>query len=270
VAPPPSPRVPSFGARVELVKVSVLVRGAEGLLLGLRAKDFEVRDNGVQQEVESVLFEDLPLDVILAFDVSGSLKGEKLAELKRAAHGLVDGLRPADRAALLTFADRLRLSPPLGPDLRAIRARIDGLQAEGGTSLIDGAFAALALGDVVAGRALGVVFTDGKETVSWLREGDVVDTARRSEVVVYGVHVGGEAPSFLGRVASTTGGRVLQVASPARLREAFLEILTEFRTRYVLSYTPRRVARKGWHRLDVRVKERSAKVVAREGYLVPE
>jgi VWFA-related protein len=246
------------------------VRGAEGPILGLRAKDFEVRDNGVRQEVERVLFEELPLDVILAFDVSGSLKGEKLAELKRAAQGLVDGLRPGDRAALLTFADTLRLSPPLGADLRAIRAGIDGLEAEGGTSLIDGTFAALALGDVVAGRGLAVVLTDGQETVSWLREGDVVDTARRSEVVAYGVRVGGEAPSFLGRVASTTGGRVLQVASPDRLRQAFLEILTEFRTRYVLSYTPRRVARKGWHRLDVRVKGRAAKVVARKGYLVPE
>jgi hypothetical protein len=67
---PPAP-TPRFGARVEVVKVSILVRGAEGPVLGLRAADFEVRDNGVRQEVERVLFEELPLDVILAFDVSG-------------------------------------------------------------------------------------------------------------------------------------------------------------------------------------------------------
>lgn len=95
----------------------------------------------------------------------------------------------------------------------------------------------------------------------------MLDAVRRSEAVVYGVRVAGDAPSFLGRVASMTGGRILTAASPGRLRQAFLEILTEFRTRYLLSYTPRGVGRKGWHRLDVRVKGRAARVVARKGYL---
>jgi VWFA-related protein len=263
---PPPGRVPRFESGVEVVKLSALVRGADGPVLGLGAADFEVRDNGVRQEVERVLFEETPLDVILAFDVSGSVKGERLTELKRGAHALVDGLRAGDRAALLTFADSLRLRPSLREDLSLVRAGIDGLGAEGGTSLVDGTFAAIALGDGVSGRVLVVIFTDGAETVSWLPETDGLDAARRSEVVVYGVRAGGEDSGFLGRVASATGGRVLSVGSPARLQAAFLDILTEFRTRYLLSYTPRGVERKGWHRVEVRVKGRSAKVLARKGY----
>ena len=269
-AQPPAGQVPRFGTRVEVVKVSVLVRGSDGPILGLRAMDFEVRDNGVPQQVERVRSEELPLNVILTLDVSGSVKGEKLVELKRASHGLVDGLRPGDRVAFLTFAERLRLKPPLGVDFGAIHARIDALDAEGGTALMDGTFAALTLGDALGGRALAIVFTDGLENVSWLREDDVIEAARRSDVVVYAVRAGGEAPRFLGAVASTTGGRVLTADSPDRLRPAFLAILAEFRTRYLLSYTPRGVGRRGWHRLDVRVKERAAKVVARKGYLVPQ
>ena len=261
-------QVPRFEARIEVVKVSVLVRGREGPILGLRAADFEVRDNGVAQQVEQVVSEELPLSVMLAFDVSGSIRGEKLVELKRASHALVDGLRPEDRAALLTFAEELRLRPSLDTDRSALRARIDSLGAEGGTSLVDATFAVLALGDATPGRVLAVVFTDGQESASWLPQADGLDAAKRSEVVVYGVRVGWEGPRFLGDVASTTGGRLLQMASPDRLRQAFLEILEEFRTRYVLRYTPRGVERKGWHRLDVRVKGRSAKILVRKGYLV--
>ena len=265
---PARDQVPRFEARVEVVKLSVLVRGTEGPILGLMAEDFEVRDNGVPQQVERVQLEELPLSVILAFDVSGSVKGDKLVELRRASHALIDGLKPGDKAALLTFAETLSLRPPLQTDLGPLRARIDALTADGGTSLVDGTFAALALGDAVLGRVLAMVFTDGQETASWLQQDYALDAARRTEVVVYGARVGREGQDFLGRVATTTGGRLLQVESPDRLRRAFLEILEEFRSRYVLRYTPRGGQRLGWHRLDVRVKGRSAKVVARKGYLV--
>jgi len=281
-AQPPRARPPRFGSRVEVVKLSVLVRGSEGPILGLGPADFEVRDNGVAQQVERVESEELPLSVILALDVSGSMKGETLVEVKRAAHGLVEGLHPGDRGGLVTLASTLSLQPALGGDFGAIHARIDALEAEGGTSLMDGAFAAVALGDAAAGHVLAMVFTDGHENASWLREDDVLDAARRGEVVVYGVRIGGDgwglcmgdggvpvrdASAFLDLVTSATGGRLVKAASPERLRQAFLEILTEFRTRYLLRYTPRGVERPGWHRLEVRVKGRAAKVTVRKGYL---
>jgi VWFA-related protein len=220
--------------------------------------------------------EGLPLSVILAFDVSGSMnfdvsesvKGRRMVALKRAAHALVDGLRPGDQAALLTFSTMLRLRQPLTGDFAALHTRIDALDGEGGTSLVDGTFAALALGDTVPGRVVAVVFTDGQENMSWLRQGDVLDAAKRSEVVVYGVRVGGRDSGFLDGVASTTGGRRLQAETPKGLQQAFLEILREFRTRYLLRYTPQGIKREGWHSLDVRVKGQWAKVLARKGYLV--
>lgn len=260
-------QAPIFPTRVEVVRVSVLVRGPQGPILNLRATDFEVRDNSVRQEVDRVIREELPLNVVMAFDVSGSVRGKNLGELKRAAHELVDGLRPGDRAALLTFADTLRLRFPLSSDFVTLHTQIAGLDPEGGTSLADGTFAALALGDADPGRVLAIVFTDGQETVSWLREADVVETAKQTEVVLYAVLLGGQGSTFLGRVASTTGGRLLSVSSPDRLRQTFLDILSEFKARYVLSYTPRGVDRKGWHRIDVRVRGKSAKVLARKGYV---
>jgi VWFA-related protein len=85
-------------------------------------------------------------------------------------------------------------------------------------------------------------------------------------VVVYGVSVGGGQPKFLRGLASLTGGRLFEVDQTANLSAIFLEVLQEFRQRYLVSYTPRGVAKDGWHRLEVRVK-RKASVKARSGYL---
>jgi VWFA-related protein len=264
----PASPVPRFAARVEVVKLSVVVRGHDGPITGLGAADFEVRDNGVRQRVDSAAMETTPLRAVLAFDVSGSVKGDKLADLKRAAAGLVDELRPGDEAGLLTFGETLRLRYGIGGDRGRLRAEIEGLEAAGLTSLVDGTFAAVVLGDDQEGQTLVIVFTDGRDTSSWLPEAYVLDAVRGSETVIYGVRVGSEASSFLGDVCGATGGRTLNAPTTAGLPRAFLEILDEFRTRYILRYTPTGVARAGWHALDVRVSGRSASVLVRRGYRV--
>jgi VWFA-related protein len=84
------------------------------------------------------------------------------------------------------------------------------------------------------------------------------------------VSTGRSQSSFLRDIADDTGGRWYEVGSTKDIRATFLQILAEFRERYVLSYTPRGVDTKGWHRLEVRVNGRRATVRARPGYLVPD
>jgi hypothetical protein len=58
------------------------------------------------------------------------------------------------------------------------------------------------------------------------------------------------------------------VDSLQQLSSRFVTILEEFRHRYLLSYSPKGVQPGGWHRLDVRVKNRrGATVRARPGYI---
>src|SRR5262249_6977701 len=101
---------------------------------------------------------------------------------------------------------------------------------------------------------------------SWLTPASVLDTAKRSDVVVYAVAVGQRKPEFLRDLTSYTGGRLYEVEKTTNINEIFLEVLREFRQRYLVSYTPRGVAKDGWHQLDVRVKRRGT-VKARPGYL---
>jgi hypothetical protein len=69
---------------------------------------------------------------------------------------------------------------------------------------------------------------------------------------------------FLPVLVSDTGGEVLH-AQGGDLRAAFLDVLSRFSKRYLLSYTPTNT-RAGWHPIEVRVKDRGLTVSAKRGY----
>jgi VWFA-related protein len=132
------------------------------------------------------------------------------------------------------------------------------------------------------------VFSDGRDTSSWLTSEAVLETAknaRRNDVVVYAVSTAKLKPKsyvwprfetgsgdryfdspFLRNLTKTTGGNLVEIESEQGLFSAFHSILEEFRLRYLVTYTPKGVSADGWHKLDVRVKRSSATVKARSGY----
>jgi VWFA-related protein len=258
---------PVFSSRVDAVRVDVLVTENGRPVQGLGARDFVVLDNGVPQQVGSVSFEQIPLSVILMLDVSGSLSPERWRGLQTAASSLLRSLTKDEKAALITFKHAIVQHTPLTHDVGGVRSALEAERSSGGTALIDASAAALALSDTDVGRPLVLVFSDSLETTSWLTAEQVLDTAKRSNAVVYGVSLGRQRGDFVRELASGTGGEVLQRDSPAELEAAFLAVLNEFRQRYVISYSPSGVSADGWHRLEVKVPGRRANVRARPGYL---
>jgi VWFA-related protein len=281
-----------FTSRALGVRVDVLVTNGKQSVTGLSAGDFELRDNGVPQVLAQVDVEQLPLNLILVFDTSASVAGERMQSLLDAGRTLLDQLREADRVALVSFSTRVELVAPLTPSRHQIRAAFGTLDAAGSTSLRDAVFSGLALRDADPRRTLVLVFSDGADTSSWLTSRRVIEVAKRTDAVIYAVAVGREetvtqtrvthtgspsgttqrtilvkdAGKFLESLTEETGGRVLFADSNTDLRGAFTKTLAEFRDRYVLSYTPTGVAATGWHRLDVTLKGKRGKVTARRGY----
>jgi VWFA-related protein len=182
-------------------------------------------------------------------------------------------------------------------DAAAIRTAIDDLDAAGYTSLTDAAFAALALRERVEGRMLVLLFTDGLDTASWLSPIAVIEQARRSDLVVDAVRLDRAVPwspqgtlrprspaaaeqrrrwfleepqlfrdEFLPALADETGGELIVAAQSQDLRSVFVRIVSEFKTRYVLTYAPQNVPPAGWHPIEVRLKNKKGDVRARRGY----
>lgn len=260
-----------FSSKVEAVRVDVLVTDREKggtAVLGLKPSDFEVLDNGVPQQVDLVSFEQIPLNVVLAVDMSESVSGDRLDQLRDASAKLLNGLTKDDQAGLVTFTQRVVLGSKLTKDLGAVRNAMTPLDDAGDTAIIDATYAAMMLGESDVGRGLVIVFSDGVDTASWLTDDAVLNTAKRSDVVVYAVSVQSRLkPEFLRELTSATGGRLYEIEKTANLSQVFLSVLEEFRHRYLISYTPNGVEHGGWHKIDVNIKGRKAVVKARPGYL---
>jgi Ca-activated chloride channel homolog len=259
---------PTFSSRLDVVRVDALVTDNGRPVRGLAPSDFVVLDNGTPQTVDLATFETLPVNVILAFDQSGSVAGERLAQLEQAARAVLGALAPRDQAALVTFSHRVQLRQPLTHNAGQIVDAVGISQPGGQTSLFDGVYAGLLVGVNDAARNLVLVFSDGVDTASWLKPEQIIETAKRSDAVVYALSPkGAGSKEFLRELADQTGGDAMEVESLRELSARFVTILEEFRHRYLLSYSPKGVTGPGWHRLEVRLKNRRATIKARPGYI---
>jgi VWFA-related protein len=302
-SPQPSqpPAEPTFRTRASGVRIDVLVTAGDVPVADLKASDFELTDSGVAQDVELTSLRDLPVDVIIVLDTSGSLGDKGLEHLLGATDTLLGSLRDGDRAALVTFSRAVMMRSELTPTHQRVRDMLSGLKSEGTTSVIDATYAATTLHTQTDRSALLLVFSDGIDTASWLRPEKVLETVRRSAVVPYAIVVGdaaetmikaasGTAPprptgsrerrepresrepldatdSFLHDLVTTGGGLFMPASDTRQLERRFAEALDNFRQRYVLTYTPRGVDAPGWHPVTVKVKGR-LRVRARPGYHV--
>jgi len=261
---------PTFASSIDTVRVDVSVRQGGQAVRGLTGNDFEVVDNGVRQQITFIGLDRTPLNVVLALDMSGSVQGTRLDQLRAAGTRLVDALGPEDTAAVVVFTELVRIRSGFTRDRPRLLSALVNAAAGSDTAMRDAVHAALLLGESRPGRPLVIVFSDGMDTASFLSPELVVDTARRTEPVVYAVtSTLDERDRFLDDVVRLTGGRRLEVASLERLSDTFAEILSESRERYLLSYTPTGVRSSGWHEVVVRVRNRQAEVRARPGYLQP-
>lgn len=258
---------PTFSSRVDGVRVDVLVTDSSRRpLRGLTPQDFTIRDNGVAQQIDIVSFGEIALNVALAFDLSESVAGGRLEQLRAASRALTAELQPADQSGLITFNEIVSLRCALSRDRSCIDRSLAEVAPAGATALVDGVLAAIVAGESDVGRSLLMVFSDGLDTSSFMGTDRVLDMGRRSDVVVYSIASKDARPDFLETLSEITGGRLHETKRDEELSKAFRAILDEFRHRYLVTYTPKGVPKDGWHTLDVRVNRSGARVKARPGY----
>lgn len=274
---------PTFRARVDLVRLQVLVTASGRTVAGLTAKDFEVEDRGVRQPIEAVLPDPRPLDVLLVMDRSESMAGEPMSRLEAAAHEVVNALRPEDRCGLLSFSHDVALDIDLTTERSAVHDAIGGIRPLGLTSILDAAYSALSLSVPPERRLLILLFSDGLDNRSWTTTADVLPLAARSEAVVASVAFrvsssafgpASDAPEpdlpFLRSLTADTGGDLLVVNRYEEFSRAFATMLERARARYLITYYPTGIDRAGWHEVKVSLKGKKGQVTTRRGYVVDE
>lgn len=167
--------------------------------------------------------EGLPLDLVLVLDTSGSMSGQKIAQLRDAASQVVDRLDAADRIALVPFDSAADTSwGGLRPADAANRsAAVDEVQsffAGGSTNIADGLGRGWdALGEPEPERSRILVFlTDGQATVGTTGRDAILALTRSHDdgVRLFGLAFGEDADwSLVGALARQHGGTALLVPS---------------------------------------------------------
>ena len=285
---------PTFKTAISLVHVDAEVVAQDGrILIGFSREDFRVLDEGKEQPILHFSSGEDPLDLILLFDVSGSMK-PKVAEVAAAAREGVQELRPGDRVAVMAFNSRSREVLPFTDNLervqQSIREDILGLRFGGGTliqsAVSDAAKRFLREPRTERRRAVLIVTDDfGQRT---RREATVIQELWEADALLTGLIVRSPqvyAAQTLGSImnpamialragvrgiAEKTGGDFLRAADSGR---GFQESMRRIRSRYSLYYAM--PAGKPGTRRTIRVeltaaeKHSKARVRARTGYFTP-
>jgi VWFA-related protein len=276
---------PVFRGGAVTVSVPAVVKRGNRVVANLDAADFRLTDNRVEQKIEAVAIESVPVDVTLFLDTSGSTAG-KLDDMKRDVQGIIRMLRSGDRFRLLTIADSVDEPVPWVPAGTAVNL---SFTAVGGISLVHDALVLALLHRPEADRRhLVVGMTDSRDCGSVVSSAQLRDLASRSEAVMHIVNQSGsggdaayrvrtcsprariDGPNIIGDAALRTGGTFLEDPSSffgSPVLRAFKTIFEEFRQSYVLRYSPAGVPRGGWHAIAVEVPTMQGVTVrARQGY----
>ncbi len=301
--PPPSNAKgtePEDGQQIETLKVKANLvnmyfsaHDKGGFITNLHKEDCTVLENKVEQPIKNFTQEkNLPLTIGILLDTSGSQMNVLPLEQDSGARFLKEVLKPKDEAFLISFDINVDLLSDYTNSAAQIRRAINkasintgtgsgsvtGNGAARGTLLFDAVY--LAANDKLrqeAGRKILVLLTDGGDQGSQETLKTSIEAAQKANAIVYVILIadrgnfgsfgGGMGSADMHRLASETGGRVIDVGNNGKkLEEAFDQIQDELRTQYLLSYTPLNPKADGTYRkLDLTC-SKGLTIQARKGY----
>jgi Ca-activated chloride channel family protein len=271
-----------------MVQLDVMVINKNNIpVFNLTKNDFTVYDEKSPQVIESVTLEEVPVSIGLVIDTSESMR-YKLKTIADGAFNLIKQMRQEDEAFVAQFKTRPDLVQEFTSDKGTLESALRSLQPSGGTSLLDAVIATAKFAQDYAKqrRKALIVITDGLERNSSNREKEVIESIRENEVQLYliGFLEDDDEPStffyktpirkgkeLLTRLAGESGGRAFFPQDVIEMPAIALQIATELRTQYIVSYYPNNEKQSGiFHKVQVVVNQKNKrdKLIARtrQGY----
>ncbi|MBI4892480.1 MAG: VWA domain-containing protein [Acidobacteria bacterium] len=279
-------QTPTFQTGVSQVRVDVEVYDRGGPVSNLALQHFKVKDNGHEQKVVHVTQNEEPLDVILVFDISGSMK-KTVENVAATARKSLGQLRQGDRVSVMTFASRPRLLCGFTEDLQAVQTTIErdilDEPFEGATRIWDASYESgrVHFRQGRSGRRRAVVMiTDNLGQKGKRDDDEALEALWEADAVLCAVVIGN--PEFerrerhaihVDKIVRETGGDLIYSEDPG---EAFQKMIQRIRSRYSVYYEQPKG--KGGEFRSVKVELQGeakklhpdARVNARKGYRLPD
>lgn len=263
---------------------------------GVRQNDFRVFENGVEQQIQFVTTEEVPITYGLVVDNSGSLRNQ-IGQVIEAGKTIVSANKQGDETFVVRFIDsqEIKIMQDFTSDQQSLTDALDDMFVEGGqTAVVDAVYLAAEhasehrKNDPVEDkrrRAL-ILVTDGEDRNSFYKTEQLFEALKEEDVQIFVIGFVNElekdrgfiqkskrdkAVSLLDKMAKETGGRTFYPNSLSELPGIAEQITKDLRTQYVISYKPNVTARPGEFRpVRVAVTDASNKekriAVTRSGY----
>jgi Ca-activated chloride channel homolog len=292
----PLPAQDSIQVNVKLINVGFAVRDSTGkLVTNLQQDDFEVFEDGAPQKIAFFARStDVPLNLGLLVDVSGSQDPFMKRHHKDLETFLKKSLGPRDRAFLVCFGNRLRLaedysSSPgnLGDALKDFMKGHREYSQLGppeekrtaGTAFYDAIYYSVheKLADAAKGRRALIIFSDGEDNSSAHHMLDAIEASQNNDVLLFSVRYTDAkdgrltarnkyGTSVMERISRETGGADFDARAKG-LAANFEQIAEELRSSYELAYHSTNPIPDGtFHKISIRVKQPGLKARAKTGY----
>ncbi|HUE89535.1 MAG TPA: VWA domain-containing protein [Vicinamibacterales bacterium] len=274
-----APRQPTFRAGVDLVTFGVTVVDRRGnLVTDLTRADFEILEDGTPQTLTHFTSglgdgEGPATHLGLMLDTSASMERDlKLA--RSAAIRFLNLVPEAEDITLVDFDTEVRVTRYPQRDFARLVERIRMRKPDGWTALYDALGVYLDGASRRNGRTILVMYTDGADSRSRLRFGDLMDLLKASHVTVYAVglvertgRLRSGVTMRLQQMVGATGGQAFFPSSLDDLDESYEQVLAEIRARYQLGYTSTNTAPDGsWRAVEIKVRRPDVKLRSRKGY----
>jgi len=280
---------------VHLVTIGLSVRDAQGRLAGgLTEDDFEVLEDGALQKISFFAKStDVPLQLGLLVDFSGSQDEFVKPHHKDVEAFLKKALGPKDKAFLLCFGDHLRIvsdytnvaseiTGPLKDYEKGDRSFLELAGRDrrtGGTAFYDAIYYSVTEKMTAGqqGRRALILFSDGEDNSSGHHMLEAIEAAQTNDTLLFPIRYteklrGGPiarnryGTMVMSRIALETGG-VDYDAREKGLAQNFEAIAEQLRTSYQLAYHTTHPASDGlFRKIAVKMKRPGYTVRAKTGY----
>jgi VWFA-related protein len=270
--------------RVDEVNVLFIATDRHGKFVrNLNQSDFSIFDD--HKPVQSILNfrreTDLPIELGLLMDVSGSVEGRFGFEKEAATGFLQHIIRPGyDRAFVVGFNKESHLTQDFTDQVPLLAAGVQRLHNGGGTALYDAIYKACQekllreKSDHPIRKAI-VILSDGEDNQSERTRAQAIEMAQRAEVIVYAISTDDSGlilrgDKVLEDLASATGGRAFFPYKMKDITRSFAAIEDELRSQYDVSYKPSDFDADGRYRsIEITALKKDLQVRARRGYYAP-
>ena len=260
----------------------------------LKKEDFKVVENGVDQTVTYFASTDMPFDLVLLIDLSGSTS-EKRDLIKKSTLRFIEAARPTDRVAIVTFSDKTTVLSPLTFDRAQLAASVGNMDEVGGTHFWDAL--KFTLDKVVGPKTLDrrraiVLMSDGVDGAlfrgtapgngSEVTFADLLEQVRQNDTLIVPIYLDTEeqmgnpfvkdeyenARRTLNLLAQESGGTYYKARKLSDLNGVYEQVINDLGKVYSLGYKPTKPERDGsWRWVQISIVNRPDLIArSRPGY----